>query len=213
MPPNTRTTQLRDVLIDGELHAVEFRRSTRRRRTISASLEEGRLVLAVPAGLGVAAEDEYAQQVVPRLLKRLGRTRAAADDGALRERAEYLVATILEPATGERRLPAGIRWVGNQRRRWGSCSIHSREIRISDRVRPMPDWVLDYVLVHELAHLYESGHTRRFWNLVGRYPETERAKAFLEGWAAAVAAGEASAEQTSGEPAGAAPPAPSECQF
>ena len=49
----------------------------------------------------------------------------------------------------------------------------------------MPDWVLDYVLVHELAHLVVPGHGPQFWSLVDRYPRTERARGYLEGVAAA----------------------------
>jgi predicted metal-dependent hydrolase len=57
-------------------------------------------------------------------------------------------------------------------------------IRLSHRLRPMPVWVLDYVLVHELAHLVEPTHSTAFWRLVARYPDAERAKGFLEGYLA-----------------------------
>ncbi len=50
----------------------------------------------------------------------------------------------------------------------------------------MPDWVVDYVLLHELTHLLEAGHTKSFWQLVDRYPRAERAKGYLEGAAAAM---------------------------
>ena len=48
----------------------------------------------------------------------------------------------------------------------------------------MPGWVVDYVLVHELAHLLESGHTPQFWAWVDRYPRAEKAKGYLEGYSA-----------------------------
>jgi hypothetical protein len=50
----------------------------------------------------------------------------------------------------------------------------------------MPGWVVDYVLVHELAHLLVPGHGPRFWELVSGYPKAERARGYLEGIAAAV---------------------------
>ncbi len=49
----------------------------------------------------------------------------------------------------------------------------------------MPVWVVDYVLMHELAHLLENGHTDAFWRMVDRLPKAERARGFLEGVALA----------------------------
>jgi hypothetical protein len=77
-----------------------------------------------------------------------------------------------------------VAWVGNQHRRWGSCTPATGAIRLSDRLRPLPDWVVDYVLLHELAHLVEPSHSSRFWELVGAYPRSERAKGYLEGYLA-----------------------------
>jgi predicted metal-dependent hydrolase len=77
-----------------------------------------------------------------------------------------------------------VRWSTNQGRRWGSCTPSDATIRISDRVRGMPRWVLDYVLLHELAHLVEPGHGAEFWKLLEAYPRTERARGWLDGFAA-----------------------------
>ena len=77
--------------------------------------------------------------------------------------------------------PADVKWVDNQHRRWGSCTPADRTIRLSSRLRSMPEYVVDYVLVHELVHLLEPGHNDRFWALVARYPRAERARGFLEG--------------------------------
>ena len=81
--------------------------------------------------------------------------------------------------------PASVRWVDNQQRRWGSCTPADRSIRLSHRLRSMPEYVVDYVLVHELVHLLEPGHDDRFWALVARYPRAERARGYLEGVSAA----------------------------
>jgi predicted metal-dependent hydrolase len=82
-------------------------------------------------------------------------------------------------------VPGSVRWVDNQRARWGSCTPGDRSIRLSSRLQAMPSWVVDYVLVHELAHLLEAGHDERFWAWVDRYPRAERAKGYLSGYSAA----------------------------
>ncbi len=76
-------------------------------------------------------------------------------------------------------MPSRASWSENQRWRWGSCTPEDATIRISSRVAGFPQWVLDYVIVHELAHLRVSAHNERFWSLVNRYPKAERARGYL----------------------------------
>ena len=81
--------------------------------------------------------------------------------------------------------PASVRWSADQRRRWGSCSVDQATIRLSSRLQGMPSWVIDYVLLHELAHLVEASHGPEFWALLEPFPDLARARAFLDGvsWA------------------------------
>ncbi len=68
--------------------------------------------------------------------------------------------------------------------RWASCSPGSGEIRVSEALREVPSYVLDYVVVHELAHLVvPGGHPPQFWEVVRRFPRTERAMGYLEAYA------------------------------
>jgi predicted metal-dependent hydrolase len=60
-----------------------------------------------------------------------------------------------------------------------------RTIRLSRRLVGMPDYVIDYVLLHELAHLLVPGHGREFWEQLSGYPKLERARGYLEGVSAA----------------------------
>jgi hypothetical protein len=113
-------------------------------------------------------------------LERSEKRRRPSDDG-LKRRAMELSNRYL----GGLPRPATVRWVDNQNSRWGSCTPSDRSIRLSRRLQGMPPWVIDYVLVHELAHLIEAGHTPAFWAWVDRYPKAERAKGFLEGVACA----------------------------
>jgi predicted metal-dependent hydrolase len=113
------------------------------------------------------------------------RHRSLGGDGELMERAAALSEAHLDGLAA----PASVRWVDNQHRRWGSCTPADRSIRLSSRLRAMPEFVVDYVLVHELVHLLEPSHDERFWTLVARYPKAERARGFLEGVELATAAG------------------------
>jgi len=158
---------------------VEVRRSRRRRRTVAAYREDDKVVVLVPARFTRAEEKEWVATMLARLEKSERRRRPS--DAALSRRAAELSAKHLEGLAE----PLTVRWVANQNSRWGSCTPSDRSIRLSTRLQGMPSWVIDYVLVHELAHLLEAGHTPTFWSWVDRYPRAERAKGFLEGVAAA----------------------------
>ncbi|MDN4163574.1 M48 metallopeptidase family protein [Nocardioides abyssi] len=158
---------------------VEVRRSKRRRRTVSAYRDGERIVVLVPATLSRAEEEDWVEKMVARLERSERRSRPSDDD--LLARAKVLSDRYL----GGIAVPESVRWVDNQTMRWGSCTPGDRSIRLSGRLRGMPSWVIDYVMVHELAHLIEAGHDARFWAWVDRYPQTERAKGYLLGWSAA----------------------------
>lgn len=160
---------------------VEVRRSQRRRRTVSAYRDGERVVVLIPDQFSRAEESEWVDRMLARLAAREGRL--VRSDDELLARATRLIALYLADH-GRDAIPASVRWVTNQNGRWGSCTPADRTIRISHRVQDMPDWVIDYVLLHELAHLIVPNHNARFWRLVGRYPRTERARGYLEGVAA-----------------------------
>jgi predicted metal-dependent hydrolase len=161
---------------------VEVRRSDRRRRTVSAYREGERVVVLIPNQFSRAEESEWVDRMLARLAAR--DQRSLRSDADLVQRARQLAARYL-PEFGPVALPSSVRWVRNQNGRWGSCTPSDRSIRLSDKVRDMPKWVSDYVLLHELVHLIVPGHNARFWDLVSRYPKTERARGYLEGIAAA----------------------------
>ncbi|WP_405429654.1 M48 family metallopeptidase [Micromonospora sp. NBC_00617] len=161
---------------------VEVRRSQRRRRTVSAYRDGERVVVLIPDQFSRAEESEWVDRMLARLAAREGRL--ARSDDELVARANRLIDLYLD-GYGAKAVPASVRWVTNQNGRWGSCTPADRSIRISHRVQDMPDWVIDYVLLHELTHLIVPSHNARFWALVGRYPKSERARGYLEGVAAA----------------------------
>ena len=153
---------------------VEMVRSSRRRRTISARLEGDRLIVQVPAGMDPADERAWAEKLGAKIMASK-RRRELNDDDALLTRAQALNRRYF----GGRLQIADIRYVTNQRHRFGSCTPTQRTIRIADRVATLPPWVRDAVIVHELAHLVEGNHSTRFWRLANAYPLMERARGYL----------------------------------
>jgi predicted metal-dependent hydrolase len=158
---------------------VEVVRSDRRRRTVSAYRQDGRTVVLLPGRMSRADEDRWVAEMLGRLDRQDARRRPGSAE--LEERAARLSLRYLDG----RAQPTSVAWSTRQNGRWGSCTPADGTIRLSSRIRGMPDWVVDYVLVHELAHLLQPGHDPAFWALVARYPRTERARGFLEGVAVA----------------------------
>jgi predicted metal-dependent hydrolase len=161
---------------------VEVRRSQRRRRTVSAYRDGERVVVLIPDRFSRAEETEWVERMLARLAAREERIRRTDDE--LTSRARRLTTRYLPDHT-RRASSASVRWVTNQNGRWGSCTPDDGTIRISHRIQEMPDWVVDYVILHELVHLVVPSHSARFWELVNRYPKAERARGFLEGVSAA----------------------------
>ncbi|MDE3222275.1 MAG: M48 family metallopeptidase [Acidobacteriota bacterium] len=155
---------------------VEIRASTRRKKTGAAHWSGSRIVVQIPARVRGRARAQFVDELVERLLTQ--RPQNAAGDAALEERAHVLAELYLDGVRA-----SSVRWVENQQARWASCSPVSREIRVSSRLRQCPEWVIDAVLVHELAHLIEADHSSAFYALADRHPRQGESALFLEGYA------------------------------
>lgn len=147
---------------------IEVIRSKRRKRTLQAAMSDGRLEVRVPDGLDPAEEARLVDQITKRALRKL--TSSHID---LTTRARRLARRYDLPE------PVSVEWSTRQSKRWGSCTPDAGRIRISDRLAAMPDWVIDSVLIHELAHLEAADHGPHFKALVERYELTERATGYL----------------------------------
>ena len=154
---------------------VEVRRSARRRRTVSAYRDGDRTIVLLPARMSAAEEQRWVTVMLEKLAAQ--ESRRMPGDDELTARAERLSEQYLHA----RAVPDTVRWVTNQNSRWGSCTPAEGSIRLSHRLQGMPEYVIDYVLLHELAHLLVPGHGPQFWKLLESYPRTERARGFLEG--------------------------------
>jgi len=119
------------------------------------------------------SEREHRAEVMSRRLERRAE-RSRPSDERLAERARRL---------NDRHFEGRLGWTSigfaEMERLWGSCTFTDGAIRIARRAASLPEWVLDYLLVHELAHLVHSDHGQEFHELENRYPLTERAKGYL----------------------------------
>ncbi|MDD4651116.1 MAG: DUF45 domain-containing protein [Methanothrix sp.] len=150
---------------------VLIKRSARRKKTIQARMVGGKMEVLAPASISDAALQGHIEKLRCRLEKRV----YPKDNDHLHERARTL---------NNRYFQGSLRWNSilystNQERRRGSCNCAARTILISSKLANLPQWVEDYVIVHELAHLLEPNHGKRFKALVHRYPLAERAIGFL----------------------------------
>jgi len=155
---------------------VEIRASTRRKKTGTAHWSGSRIVVLIPARIKGRERTGFVDDLVERLMSQ--RPQNSAGDASLEDRAKVLAERYNDGVE-----PSSVRWVKNQQARWASCSPASKEIRLSNRLRQCPEWVIDAVLVHELAHLQEVGHTPRFNEIADRYERQAESGLFLEGYA------------------------------
>lgn len=154
---------------------------------MSAYLDGDTMVVLLPDRMTRAEEKHWVAEMERKLLQgeRRKASPARKSDAALLARCAELSKQYLDGNA----TPLSVRWVPPMRTRWASCTPSERTIRVSERLRDAPAWVLDYVLVHELAHLRVPGHDKEFWALCARYPKTERAIGYLEGLSAAAGLG------------------------
>ncbi len=155
---------------------VVLRASTRRKKTAGAHWDGDRLVVTFPLRHDPAERTRLVDYFVTRMSRH--RPNLRSSDGELWERACRLGDRYFDGLRAD-----SVRWSERQHTLWGSCTTLTREIRISARLRVVPAWVLDAVLVHELAHLLEAGHTARFRQLEERHPRRREADVFLAGYA------------------------------
>ena len=150
---------------------VRVIRSARRRRTVQARVVDGVLEVRIPA-----EEQKAVDEIVAKVRKK--HTSSQRSDASLTARARTLNTRYLD----DRATVGSIRWVSNQKSRWGSCTTSTGDIRISDRLQDVPDYVLDAVIIHELTHTFIPGHGPDFWEWADRAPKAERAKGYLEAY-------------------------------
>jgi predicted metal-dependent hydrolase len=147
---------------------IELVRGTRRRKHVEAVLVGDHLRVSFPRWMSLAEAQEMAQELAERMRRRVDPNRIDLGARSRRIARQYGLPR-----------PKSVRWVDNMRQRWGSCTPEDGSVRLSSRLAAYPLWVLDYVLIHEIAHLLVDSHGAEHDDLVDRYPLAERARGFL----------------------------------
>lgn len=175
-PPDLSVRQVPDG--PGTL-TVEIRRDPRLRSSVRWAMENGTLAIRAPARIAARELDPLVEQIIAKVLQQRARARAQ-QDSSLQRRARAINARYFDGELSWHTL----RWVTNMQQRLGSCTVGGStdgDIRISARIRHWPDYVVDYVIAHELVHRKHPDHSAAFWAYLARYPHTERARGFIEG--------------------------------
>ena len=179
MPPVAQISKRRSQglpALSSDLPQYRVVRKERRRRSISAFRQGGVIEIHIPAKMSKRQELEMIPEMIAMVLRREGRSRKT--DLQLLEIGMELLTKYLPDFDV---VPASINW-RNMSERWGSCTTVDRTIRISDRLIGAPNYVLNYIIFHELIHLRIPGHDQDFYNYLNRFTDQQKCEAFLEGF-------------------------------
>lgn len=153
---------------------VEIRRSRKRKRTISAAREGNKTILNVPFRMSLKDIEELARDLINKIDKQ--DPRAHLSDNELLERSKELSAKYLFSKVEAK----SVTWSTRLTSTWGICTPIHAEIKITSRLRGMPQYVLDYVLLHELVHLVINDHGKEFDSFMKTFEFKEKAEGYLD---------------------------------
>ena len=153
---------------------VKIIRSRRRFRTISGRLVKDILVVRAPAALS----PERLEKIVAKFKLKFERKRLKEELNRKHDLVR-IAARINEQYFNNKLSVKSIEYVTGQNSKFGCCHHQTANIRISHKVGLMPEWVRDYVVMHEMVHLIEPNHGKLFWDIVSRYKLAERARGYL----------------------------------
>jgi len=171
--------------VSSDLH-VTVRRHPRARRYVLRVASDGELKLTVPSRASVRGGLEFVERqrewIVrerARIAERAAQRADQVDETQLRAMAETQLADRCRELADKHAVPITGVTVRDQRSRWGSCSARG-SISLNWRLIRMPDYVSDYVILHELMHRRQPNHSSKFWNEVGQVcPEWRDAERWL----------------------------------
>jgi len=156
------------------INEIKILRSRKRRRTVNARVAKDILIVRAPESI----PESRLQKVIAELKARIERKQLKEELNKCENLALRAKEFNLRYFDNKLNI-SSIEYVTNQNSKFGCCNYRTGSIRISHRISAMPQWVRDYVIIHELAHLVIPDHSRAFWDIVNRYKFVERARGYL----------------------------------
>ena len=166
---------------DNDPITIEVSRDGRLKKTVRWEWNGSHVRIRAPKRISQRELERHVAEIVAKIKRQRAKVRARSDDD-LESRARQINKRFFDSEIDWH----SIRWVSNMRQRLGSCTTGGPtdgDIRISERIKGWPNWVVDYVIAHELTHRKHPNHSQAFWAYLARYPKTERARGFIQGLA------------------------------
>ena len=154
---------------------VKINFSRKRVRTIGARMVGDTMHINAPVGM----PQEKLQKVIDKFKIRFEKQKLRQELNKTPETLQEIAQRLNNQYFSGKLEIKSIEYSVNQDRIFGICNHRTKNIKISYRLKEMPDWVRNYVIIHELAHLVEPNHGENFWNIVNRYSLSERARGYL----------------------------------
>jgi predicted metal-dependent hydrolase len=167
-----------------------IRKSARAKRLRLAVYCDGTVVLTTPVGTKASVIERFFEEKKQWVQRKLELFQSvdntlltAHSDDDYNERKDEARALVLRRARHYNKV-LGVVWkdvvIKNQKTRWGSCSKKGN-ITINYKILYLPRKLQDYVIVHEMCHLKEFNHSKKFWRLLASVlPEWEEIKGELK---------------------------------
>ena len=153
---------------------IEIVRSKKRRRTVGARIVGDTMQVNAPVDM----PEKKLADIIEGFQKRFERRKLKKELNKEKDLNDIFERLNEKYFAGKLSVKA-IEYVTNQQKKYGCCNYRAKTIRISHRLAEMPEWVRDYVVVHEMAHLIEPNHSPAFWDIAYRYKLAERARGYL----------------------------------
>ena len=171
-----------------------IRTSTRAKRLIISVRQTGEVALIIPVGGSIRAAEKFLKKKMKWVMKKVDffqkikarhpelKTLKSQDKKADVEAARILVENFIKKYNEQDRFRYNKVRIKNHRSRWGSCSS-KRNLNFNAKIALLPPHLAEYIVVHELCHLKEMNHSRRFWQSVEeKYPQYKLARKELKSY-------------------------------